>query len=424
MHPLHTLARDFRGRYPETMTFDLHPKTEAGRRFVAAATDLMPALREAAPIADRDATMSAPTFRTLQDVGIAAACVPEELGGWGLTSVYDWMLGIRALAQGDGAAAIAINMHLAVTRGMAQAYGTSGSRADSGAAVPLRAVAAGEMLICATATERGTDNLHPFTEATADEDGWLINGHKMFVTMSPLATHLAMNLRLRDEGGDFLATTMLPIDAPGLIPQDDWDALGMRGSGSQSIKFEDVRARAGTVRKLGRWGEWSTSVLINRTLGNLTLVAAFLGIAEHARELALQSLTTQKKLGRPVRDNAGVQQSVGELEIELTQCRGTLAQAGSGVDEWLSNAVEQPPTLEQAHELMQSYQAAKWVVNRGAIAIVDKAMDLAGGSGFMTSNALSQLYRDVRAGPFMQPHAAVDIRRYVGQVALGIYPES
>jgi alkylation response protein AidB-like acyl-CoA dehydrogenase len=406
------------------MTFDLHPKTEAGRRFVTAATDLIPALRETAPIADRDSTMSAQTFRTLQEVGIAAACVPQELGGWGLTSVFDWMLGIRALAQGDGAAAIAINMHLAVTRGMAQAYAMAGSRADSGAAIPLRAVTAGEMLICATATERGTDNLHPFTEATASEDGWLINGHKMFVTMSPLATHLAMNLRLRDEEGDFLATTMLPIDSPGLIPQDDWDALGMRGSGSQSIKFEDVRAGAGTVRKLGRWGEWSTSVLINRTLGNLTLVAAFLGIAEHARALALESLSTQKKLAQPVKDNPGVQQSVGELEIELTQCRGTLAQAGSGVDEWLSNAVEHPPSLNQAHELMQSYQAAKWVVNRGAISIVDKAMDLTGGSGFMTGNTLSQLYRDVRAGPFMQPHAAVDIRGYVGQVALGIYPES
>ena len=368
------------------MTFDLHPKTEAGRRFVTAATDLIPALREAAPIADRDSTMSAQTFRTLQDVGIAAACVPEKLGGWGLTSVFDWMLGIRALAQGDGAAAIAINMHLAVTRGMAQAY------------------------------------VQTFAERKGDR--WVINGHKMFVTMSPLATHLAMNLRLRDEEGDFLATTMLPIDSPGLIPQGDWDALGMRGSGSQSIKFEDVRAGAGTVRKLGRWGEWSTSVLINRTLGNLTLVAAFLGIAEHARALALETLSTQKKLAQPVRDNPGVQQSVGELEIELTQCRGTLAQACSGVDEWLSNAVEHPPSLEQAHELMQSYQAAKWVVNRGAISIVDKAMDLAGGAGFMAGNALSQLYRDVRAGPFMQPHAAVDIRGYVGQVALGIYPET
>ena len=92
------------------MTFDLHPKTEAGRRFVAAAHELTPELRETAAIADRDSTMSAETFRKLQDTGIAAACVPEALGGWGLSSVYDWMLGIRALAQGDGAAAIAINL--------------------------------------------------------------------------------------------------------------------------------------------------------------------------------------------------------------------------------------------------------------------------------------------------------------------------
>ena len=148
------------------MTFDLHPRTEAGQRFVSAATELIPALREAAPIADRDSTMSEETFRALQDVGIAAACVPEELGGWGLPPVYDWMLGIRALAQGDGAAAIAINMHLAVTRGMAQAYAMAGSRTDSGAAIPLSAVAAGKMLICATAIERGTDNLHPFTDVT------------------------------------------------------------------------------------------------------------------------------------------------------------------------------------------------------------------------------------------------------------------
>ena len=91
------------------------------------------------------------------------------------------------------------------------------------------------MLICATATERGTDNLHPQTTATRTDEGWLIDGSKLFVTMSPIATHLAMNLRMSDDDGDHLATTMLPIDTPGILPQNDWDALGMRGSGSQSV---------------------------------------------------------------------------------------------------------------------------------------------------------------------------------------------
>ena len=91
---------------------------------------------------------------------------------------------------------------------------------------------------------------------------------------------------------------------------------------------------------------------------------------------------------------------------------------------WLEEAGAVPPTLESAHRLMQAYQAAKWTVNRGAIDIVSKAMDLAGGSGYMSSSPLARLYRDVRAGPFMQPHAATDIRTYVGQVALERYPDA
>ena len=404
------------------MTFDLQPKTPAGERLVAAANELAPLLRDEARTADRDGVMSAKSIQALQQHGVAAAFVPESLGGWGLDSVHDWMLGVRALASGDGSVAIAINMHLAVTRGLAQAYVQSGKGTDSPVALPLRAVASGDMLICATATERDTDNLHPLTEAVATEDGWVINGHKLFVTLSPLATHLAMNLRMRDENGDHLATTMMPIDTNGVVPQDDWDALGMRGSGSQSVKIEDVHVAPGAVRKLGPWGEWSVNVLINRTLANLTLVGAFLGIAEHAREIAIAALKTRTRLDRPERDNPGVQQTTGEMEIELAQCQATLAHAGTAVDDWLIAAAQNPPSLEDGHQLMQTYQTAKWAVNRGAVSIVDKALDLAGGGGYMSGNTLSRLYRDVRAGPFMQPHAATDIRRYVGQIALGIYP--
>ena len=122
-------------------------------------------------------------------------------------------------------------------------------------------------------------------------------------------------------------------------------------------------------------------------------------------------------------ESPGVQQSAGELEIEFAKCRCVLQQTGRDVDDWLESAIETRPSLESAHGLMQGYQTAKWTVNRGAIDIVSKAMDLAGAGGFMSTNPLTRLYRDVRAGPFMQPQAATDIRMYVGQVALGQYPE-
>jgi alkylation response protein AidB-like acyl-CoA dehydrogenase len=408
------------------MSFEMKPITEAGRRFVDAASPLIHELRDYAAEADRNNEMPRASFDALIKSGVAAAFVPEALGGFGLSSVHDWLVGLATLARGDGSAAIAINMHLGVSRGMARAYqlAEQTGRSSERTSIPLRAIAAGNMLICATATERGTDNLHPYTTATRTDDGWLINGHKMFVTMSPLATHLAMNLRMQDADGDHLATTLLPIDSPGIHPQGDWDALGMRGSGSQSIKLEDVAVGASAVRKLGPWGRWSTDTLINRTLGNLALVAAFFGIAQHAREIALDAARSQKKLGEPIAASPGVQQTTGELEIEYNRCRCVLQQTGRDVDDWLESARTTPPTIETAHQLMQTYQSAKWTINRGAIEIVSKAMDLAGGGVYMSSNPLTRLYRDVRAGPFMQPHAVTDIRGYVGQVALGRYPEA
>ena len=86
------------------------------------------------------------------------------------------------------------------------------------------------------------------------------------------------------------------------------------------------------------------------------------------------------------------------------------------------HGVEAPP-LEAAHALMKDFQAVKWVVNKGAIDIVSKAMDVAGGAGYLNRGPLARLYRDVRAGPFMQPFAPTEARDYVGKVALKLYPE-
>ena len=408
------------------MTYQMRPKTPAGARLADAAQNLVPLLRERAAQADRDGQVCAENFQDLMDAGITAAFVPSDLGGFGVQSVHDWLVGIATLARGDGSTAIAVNMHLGVSRGMAQAYYASVARGRVSDAVraPLSAIAAGKMLICATATEAGTDNLHPLTEARAIDAGWRIDGRKMFVTMSPVATHLGMNLRMRDDDGDHLVTTMLPINAPGLQPQNDWDALGMRASGSQSVVFDNVRIVKGALRKLGPWGQWSTSVLVNRTLGNLPLVAAFLGIAEHAYELTLDALGTNQRVGEPVRELAGVHHSVGEIEIELAKCRSILQHAGSQVDDFLAQMETAPPSLSAAHELMKDYQCAKWVVNQGAIDIVNKAMDLLGGRAFTSAHPLARLYRDVRAGPFMQPYSPPEARAYVGKVALGFTPET
>ncbi len=405
------------------MSYRIVPKTPAGERVIAAADDLIQTFRDRADAADRANEICAANYVDLQRSGVAAAFVPEALGGLGLRSMHDWILTIATLARGDGSAAIAISMHLSATRGLAARYRASetGSAPHLRAQSFLEAVAKGEMLICSTTTERGTDNLHPLSEAVWSEEGWRLNGTKHFVTMSPVATHVATNMRMRDADGDHIVNVLLPMDTQGVRPLGDWDALGMRASASQSIQFENCLVPHDALRKIGPWGKWSIPVLIHRTLANVPLVGAFLGIAETAFQFALDGqLSAKGAKARP-----GVHHALAEMEISLATAQSILARLGTQIDDFMSATDGgATATYEQGHELMKDYQSAKWVVNRHAIDIVSQAMDLSGGGGYLARNPLSRLYRDVRAGPFMQSYSPIDAREYMGKVLLGAYPEN
>jgi alkylation response protein AidB-like acyl-CoA dehydrogenase len=404
------------------MSYSIVPATPAGERVIARASDLIELFRARADAADRANEICPENYADMQHAGIAAAFVPEDLGGLGLRSMHDWTLAIATLAKGDGSAAIAISMHLSATRGLAALYRASkaGSAPQLRAKAILEAVARREILICSTTTERGTDNLHPLTEAHRIDDGWRLEGTKHFVTMSPLATHVATNVRMRDGDGDHIANVLLPMSTEGVRQGGDWDALGMRASGSQSVTFEDCRVPHDALRKIGPWGRWSTPVLIGRTLANVPLVGAFLGIAETAFQYALDG----QRAAKGSKPRPGVHNALAEMEISLATAQSILARLGTQLDDFMAVSNDgAAATYEQGHELMKDYQSAKWIVNRHAIDIVSQAMDLSGGGGFMVRNPLSRLYRDVRAGPFMQPYSPVDARDYIGKVTLGALPD-
>jgi alkylation response protein AidB-like acyl-CoA dehydrogenase len=217
----------------------------------------------------------------------------------------------------------------------------------------------------------------------------------------------------------------VPTDAPGFEPQNDWDALGMRASGSQSVVLDNCRVAEGAVTIVGAWGRWSPAGLLARTVTNLVLVAVFLGIAERARELAVEAAAkqTRTKWGGAVGAAPGVQHLLGEIDIELAAARAVLDVTSRDLDEFLAAAQGRSPSLAQGHAIMRDYQSAKWTANRNAISIVSKAMDVVGGGAFNSSNELSRLYRDVRAGPFMQPYSPIEMHEYIGQVALGQFPD-
>jgi alkylation response protein AidB-like acyl-CoA dehydrogenase len=110
------------------------------------------------------------------------------------------------------------------------------------------------------------------------------------------------------------------------------------------------------------------------------------------------------------------------MDVDLETCRAVIERAGRLIDFYL---FERPPSevpIQELHELNRAFQCAKLVANRKAIEVVDRALTISGGAGYMTNSPLSRLYRDVRAGPFMQPLSPNESYEYIGKLALGLPP--
>ena len=129
---------------------ELQPTTEAGKRFVAIAAQHRDAFRERAPAHDEAASFPAENIDDLKASGGMAVFVPEELGGLGLASIHDWIVGLERMARADASTAIAVTMHYGVTRNLAGAWRAAVERGDEAAAEGpagmLRAIAAGELV--------------------------------------------------------------------------------------------------------------------------------------------------------------------------------------------------------------------------------------------------------------------------------------
>ena len=354
--------------------------------------------------------------------------MPEAFGGLGNASIHDQMVALNRLGRGDGSTAIATNMHAIFVfffaRDWAAARAAGNTALAEGLGTLLAAVGRQEAVYCFFFTEPGTDVMHPRAEATRTDGGWLLNGHKSFVTLSEAATTSGASFKLVDDHGvAHLGMALFPIDRAGITVQRNWDALGMRGSGSHDAVLDDVFVPADEVVLLGAYGEYSEFFLVSAALSNLGLVACFLGIAEAARDEAVRLVTTRRSSsGKLLAESHAVQHTLAEIEIDLAGCRAMLARTALAADAFLAAYAPGAAPLAEMHHFNQDFQCTKWFVNRKAIEVVDRALQVSGGSGYLSRSVLSRLYRDVRAGPFMQPFSPNEAFQYIGKVALGLDP--
>ncbi len=339
----------------------------------------------------------AENFAALKGAGLLEAGVPRELGGGG-ADVDELAAMLRALAYHCGSTALAFSMH---THQVAiPAWRWKHQPAAKAAVEPLLKRIAGERL--QLLSSGGSDWIAGSGKAEKVEGGYRITARKVFSSGAPTANLLVTGAVLEEPGQPPMVLHFaVPMNSPHVKVLDNWRTLGMRSTGSHDVLIEGHVVPEAAVSVKRKAGEWHPIFQIIATIAFPLVYAVYVGVAESARDIAIE-LAKRKKPTRYTVDLAG------RMETELAGAR-------LGVEHMLAAVRLNAPSAATINQVMIGRQ----LVERHAIAAVECAMQVAGGAGFYRSAGLERRFRDIQAARY-HPLQAGPQAEYAGAMALGL----
>lgn len=228
----------------------------------------------------------------------------------------------------------------------------------------------------------GSDAAHIRTMATRDGDDWVLNGSKMWITNGSFADVLvvfAVNDRERGARGGITAF-IVEKEFPGFKVGKIEEKMGLRGSHTASLYFEDCRVPAANV--LGEVGQGFATAMRTLDIGRCALGASSLGAAKEAYELALRYTVERQQFGRPIADFQAIQFKLADMAVKLYTMEQIVYDCARRVDRG------DQATLESS--------IVKLYCTEVASQVIDEAIQIHGGMGFSRELPLERMYRDAR----------------------------
>jgi acyl-CoA dehydrogenase len=376
----------------------LRPDDDA---FVALAAEVGAVAAAHAADHDRDASFVGPAYDAMRATGYLGLAVPTELGGLG-ASMRQVCYAQAELARHDGATALASTMHLYNT--LVQVFRRRGGAPDAEGV--LRRIA-GENLI--VATSGGSDWLWPTTVAVPEGDTYRVSGRKAFCSQAPEASVLSTSAVVGEPGeGAEVLHFSVPLAAEGVHVVETWDTMGMRGTASHDLVFDDVVVPAERIVARRPWGELAPPLMAAGIHFAPVGAATYFGIAAGARDVAVVEAAAKARGATPLAELGRIQRQIGLIDNKLSVAwwglMGALDQIGDG---YAADAAT-----------LSTVMLAKRHAVTEAIEVVDLAMGVLGGRSYFRSSPLERASRDVRAGVF-HPFTPEITLAYAGKLALG-----
>lgn len=327
---------------------------------------------------DKSDEFPADIFHKMGEQGLLGLPFPEQYGGGGADTLSQ-VLAVEEISRASGSIGLTYAAHLSLGCAPIYLFGTEEQKKKW-----LAPLAQGEGLGALALTEaKGGSDLAGSVATTAVLKGnaWIINGSKMYVTSGAIARSIiALCITGKAKGHRGLSLLLIPRDALGLVIGKVEEKMGVRGSLTTQVFFEDCRVPKENL--LGGEGAGFKQAMITLDGGRIGIGAMALGLGRAALEASIKYAHARQTFGQPIADFQAIQWMIADSTMELEAARLLMMKAAYLKDN------QQKFSTEAA--------MAKLFASEAADRACWKAIQIHGGAGYLRDFPVERYYRDNR----------------------------
>ena len=337
------------------------------------------AVKKMAPNAekwDEEKIFPIDTLRELAELGFGGIYVNPDLGGSGLSRL-DSTLIFESLSHGCTSTAAFLSIHN-MANWMIDSFGSSELKESI---VPDLCTMKKIASYCLTEAGAGSDAGNLKTKAVRDGDHYIVNGTKSFISGGGYSDVYVTMVRTGDQSSSGISTLMIEKDCPGISFGAQEKKMGWNSQPTAQVIFEDCRVPVKNL--LGKEGDGFKIAMKGLDGGRLNIAACSLGTAQSAFERAVEYVGDREQFGNKLQDFQSIQFKLADMATELEASRLMLRSAAVNVD-------------ENTPDKTKSAAMAKRFVTDLGFKIVNEALQIHGGYGYLKDYPLERNLRDVR----------------------------
>ena len=359
------------------MDFDLNEEQKIWKKIVHEFAEDV--LRPKAHEVDEKEEFNWEAVRKGGPVGLTGMSIPEEYGGSNVDAISN-AIAMEELGWGCGSTALAFTAHNGLGTSPLALYGSDELKKKW-----LHIVASGKNKLGALAlTEPGAGSDIQggiITRAEKDGDEWVINGAKMWNTNASIAEYIITLVRTDPKGGSkSLSMILVPTDSKGLTIGPAEKKMGLRGSPTHGLTYDNVRVPLGNL--IGPEGRGLQQTLSTLDAGRISIGAISIGLARGAMEAAINYAKERKAFNQSLADFQATQFKIANMEMEIELARTYIYKAA-----WLK---------DQGRPYSKEAAIAKLFATEMAERVIYDAIQIHGGYGYSREYPVERMYRDAR----------------------------